>query len=148
MASLKQLQMILKLRQDAEDKAANMMRQAKEAMEQQNQQLQTLRQYRNDYLKKMTDHSQAGLTAQNYGQYQEFVTRLDDALGRAEQQFAVSKQVFGQRQQGWQKARSETQGIQTLIDKEQSEMALRASRQEQKQLDEFASARFTREKRY
>lgn len=144
MASLKQLGMILKLRQDAEDKAAQMMQQARQAMEQQNQQLQTLRQYRNDYLQKMSEHSQSGLTAQHYGYYQDFVTRLDDALGRAEQQFAVAKQVWGQRQQGWQKARSETQGIQTLIDNEQAAIQLKANRQEQKQLDEFSSARFGR----
>lgn len=146
MANLKQLAMILKLRQEAEDKAAKMMQQAGQALDQQNQQLQTLRQYRNDYLSKMTERSQAGLTAQHFGHYQEFVTRLDDALGRAEQQYAVAKQVWNQRQQAWHQARAETQGIQSLIDKEETALMHQANRQEQKQLDEFATTRFARVK--
>lgn len=144
MASLKQLGMIIKLRQDAEDKAAQMMQQARQALTSQEQQLQTLRQYRNDYLNKMSEQTQTGLTAQHYTYYQEFVTRLDDAVGRAEQHVAVAKQVWKQRQQAWQQARTETQGIQTLIAQENSRLQLAAQRREQKEMDEFTSAQFGR----
>lgn len=147
MANLNQLGMILSLRQEAEDKAAKLMQQAQQSLQQQTQQMDTLRQYRNDYLRKMTAHSRTGLSAQHYGYYQDFVTRLDDALGRAEKQVAVAKQVMQQRRSKWQKARADSQAIKVLIDKEQQALQLKANRQEQKQLDEFTLAAHWRKQR-
>ena len=145
MANLSQLKLIVGLREEAEGKAAKMMQQAQASLEQHQHQLQTLRSYRNDYLTKMSDHSKLGLSAQQYAQYQDFVTRLDDALGRAEQATALAKRAWLQRQTAWLTCRSDTQAIEALIDRELAVLQLKTQRQEQKQLDELASNRFYRQ---
>ncbi|MCM2678968.1 flagellar export protein FliJ [Echinimonas agarilytica] len=144
MAQIKQLQMIVSIRQEAENKAARMMQESKQALDMQQQQVQTLRDYRNDYLKKMISESAEGLTAQSYGHYHGFVTKLDDALGRAEQSVAVAQQVWQQRQQVWIDARADTKAIEMLIEREEMIIAQQTQRREQKQMDEFASMQFAR----
>ncbi|MBD1389859.1 flagellar export protein FliJ [Neiella sp. HB171785] len=144
MANLKQLEMIVRLRQEAETKAAQMMEQAHQAFAAQEQQLTTLLSYRNDYLQKLTVQGGEGLSGQSFIQYQQFVMRLDEALGRAEQSTNVARQVYQQRRQGWLDARAEKRAIEVLIEREQAQQVALQNRREQNQLDEFASRSFIR----
>lgn len=144
MANIKQLQMIVKIRQEAENKAAKLMEQAQQAFAQQQQQLDTLQTYRNDYMTKMNNTGSEGVSGQLYMQYQQFVMRLGDALGRAEQSTNVARQVYEQRRKGWLEARADKNAIETLIEREQDKLLALQNQREQKQLDEFASRSFIR----
>ena len=144
MASLKQLEMILKLRQDAEEKTSKMMQQALAKFTELEQQQKLLYQYKNDYLRKMTESGKTGLAASSYAQYHDLLTRLDQSIGRSQQQLAIAQRVVSQRQQAWQKSRADTKAIETLINKEQVALALKTLRAEQKQTDEFVNARAAR----
>ncbi|MBW8190802.1 flagellar export protein FliJ [Neiella marina] len=144
MANIKQLEMIVKLRQDVENKAAKLMEQAQQAFAQQEQQLQTLQTYRKDYMTKLNNSGESGVSGQLFMQYQQFVMRLGDALGRAEQSMNVARQVYEQRRQGWLQARGEKNAIEMLIEREQQKQLLIQNQREQKQMDEFASRSFIR----
>ena len=92
----------------------------------------------------MTESGKTGLAASSYAQYHDLLTRLDQSIGRSQQQLAIAQRVVSQRQQAWQKSRADTKAIETLINKEQVALALKTLRAEQKQTDEFVNARAAR----
>lgn len=138
MAELRQLQMVLELREREQDKALDNLRQARSHWQHQQQQLQQLQQYRQEYCKSMLSRGQQGLDVAVFSQFQGFIARIDESVAELQQAVTVAEQVVNQREQLYRQAKANCDAVQVLIDKAQRTLAQREARQEQRLSDEWA----------
>ncbi len=146
MASLRQLGLILEQAEKAEEQAMLLLQQATHQLQQQEQALTQLSQYRFGYLHRMRAEGQAGVQANLYFQTQHFVGKLDGLVLKQQQQVSNFQRAKADRAQQWQLARQKKEALQLLIDKQLEQMRVREAKAEQKLLDEFATNQFARRK--
>ena len=144
MADLKQLAIVLEQAGKKEQQAMQMLVEAKQQVQQMEQQLAGLMQYRIDYLTDINKQGQQGLSASNMRQLQQFVGRMDQALEQQQQKIGQAKQALTSRQTAWQEARRQVQSIEFLMEQRRQQQAAREAKQEQKLQDEFTTIQFAR----
>lgn len=144
MADVKQLIVVLEIANKKEQQAMQMLVEARQQLQNLEQQLTGLMQYRNDYLREMSSKGQSGVAANALRQLQQFVGRMDQAVEQQQQKVAGAKHAVSSRQESWQQARQHQQSIEFLINKRQQEQQQRELKQEQKMLDEFTTMQFAR----
>lgn len=147
MPDIRQLSKVLEIREKAEATAAAQLAKAQQSLVHQQSQLQTMLDYRQEYLMRISDQNNQTISAQYFQSLQELVSRLDGAMGRSREAVDIAGKVVEQRQGLWQKARAERRAVELLIEKEQSRQALKQARKEQQTMDEFAMNKFIRSER-
>ena len=121
-----------------EDEAARAFEEANQAYRQQQQQLNELRRYREEYQNQMMDMGAGGITAARFNQFRGFLAKLDQAIKQQEQAVAQVGQECERRRQVWLEARAKTQIMDKVVDRALDEEARREERAEQKAVDEMA----------
>jgi len=147
MPDIRQLRKVLDIREKAEATAASQLATARQSLQHQQQQYQTLLDYRQEYLTRISGQVNQTINAQYFQGLQEFVSRLDDSMSRSRESVDIAEKVVEQRQGLWQKARSERRAVELLIEKEQARSELQRARREQRTMDEFAANKFIRSER-
>ena len=141
---MKQLQLVSRWEEDKEQRFANEFRIAENELNAQKQKLQSLEQYRVEYLQQIQSTGKEGVDAQHYHQHLSFVAKLDKACEQQNEVIARADMVAQQRKAKWLQQQQRRKAVDKLIENKQSELAIRAARQEQSMLDELANQRFFR----
>lgn len=121
-----------------EDEAARAFEEANLAYRQQQQQLDELRRYREEYRSQMMDVGASGVSASRFNQFRGFLAKLDEAIKQQEQTLAQVGQECARRRQVWLEARAKTQIMDKVVSRCQDEEARSEARAEQKAVDEMA----------
>lgn len=140
------LEFLLGQAKESEDKAVLALSKARNELEGYYQQLKQIEQYRLEYCQQLVQRGQAGLTASQYGHLNRFLTQLDETLAKqrsAEQHFTQQVEYC---QQHWMSVRKQRRSYEWLIEKKRSERERLQARREQKQMDEFSTLSFNRQR--
>ena len=98
-----------------------------------------LQQYRDEYAARFQQAAQNGIGQREWRNYQDFLSRLDDAIDQQNQTVGLQERHTAVGQAQWQQQRSRLKAFGALSERHQaSELALE-QRREQKTQDEFAS---------
>ena len=138
----KAIQLLIERLLQAEDRAARAMAMARQDQQRYESQLEALNQYRENYSGQLTDRGSQGLTSFQFGHYQAFINKLDHAAQQQLQGLRQVRQVTEKRRQEWLDIQQQRKALETLQSRKAAKEALKAARQEQKLLDEFATFRY------
>ncbi len=127
---------------EAEDRAARAMSMARQDQQRYEAQLEALNQYRENYSGQLTERGSLGLTSFQFGHYQAFINKLDHAAQQQLQGLRQVRQVTEKRRLEWLEIQQQRKALETLQSRKAAKEALKAARQEQKLLDEFATFRY------
>ncbi|MBO1273047.1 MULTISPECIES: flagellar export protein FliJ [Shewanella] len=146
MAQTDPLLTVLKLANEAEEQAALRLKAAQFEHQKRVNQLQSLRDYRLDYMRQLAAQQGQQIRADYYQQFHRFVRQVDEAI---KQQLAVVAEAERQkqyRQQHWMEKQQKRKAVELLLEKKALQKQQRENKQEQKLIDEFASQQFQRRK--
>lgn len=142
--ALKQLQLLVQVQKEKEDKLQASFVQAQQFLQTCIERYQGLADYRTDYIRQTQQRGQEGLASRQFNQYLSFVTKLDQALEQQNLQIQQAQRVVDMRRSAWLTMQKRRKAIELLIDKELTAAQQRQNRQEQKMLDEIAMQQFVR----
>lgn len=140
----KQLQMVADWERDKEDKLANVFQQAQQHVQMNRQKLQSLEQYRLDYLRQSQVKAKLGVGAISFGQYQSFIGKLDKACEQQSRLLSNAILVAEQRKTQWLKQQRKRKAVEMLLDKKKLIRLRHEERVEQQMLDEISLQKFLR----
>ena len=103
-----------------------------------NSSLQTLEQYRNDYLKRLTHDLEVGLSSKNYINYQTFLQKLEDAIVGQKQHLQKLMEDLKQQRVLWQVSQRKKLSYDVISDHSEQQYNQHEARKDQKMMDEFA----------
>lgn len=139
MKKSERMQVLVEIAQRKEDEVAKAMAVDRARLNHDQQKLQELKDYAEQYEQQ---RNLLGLSPYLTTNYQHFVNRLQQAVQQQEQQVKRSEQQVGMAMKRWQNARAKTKGMDWLKEKSINEENVLADKQEQKQIDEFANRAF------
>lgn len=129
---------VIDMAQTAEQEAAGKLRQYKAALQQAQQQLQSLEQYRDDYQQQWINKGQVGVSGQWLMNYQRFLSQLEVAIEQQQKSLAWHENNVRSSQAVWQQTYARLEGLRKLVQRYRDEAQKAADKQEQKLLDEMA----------
>ena len=147
MANIKQLTIVKEMAEKKEQDALKMFSAAQQQMNQLQNQMQTLSEYRQDYLTQMQPNAKQLVTASRLIALQEFLSKLDVSINQQRDVIARASLVVDSRRTQWASAKRYTDSIAFLIDRQRQELAQIEHKQEQKLADEFSMMAYHRKKR-
>ena len=139
MKKSERMQVLVNLSQRKEDEVAKALAKDQARLQHDQQKLQELKDYAAQYDQ---ERNLPGLSPYLTTNYQHFVNRLQQAIQQQDQQVKRSQQQVTMSMKRWQNARAKTKGMDWLKDKSVREELNIESKQEQKQIDEFANRAF------
>jgi flagellar protein FliJ len=142
--SRSQLALVAKWESEKEEKAAQLFQQAQAYVQDNEQKLVGLQQYRLDYFKKIQQLGGDGLKAVSLTHHQAFISKLDKACEQQQQLINNARQAANQRRMQWLVQQRKRKAVDMLIDKQQSALQKKLDREEQNLMDEVALQRFVR----
>lgn len=104
------------------------------------QQLEALKQYREDYSTRLLQSSQSGVSVANYHNFYRFIGTLDQAITQQNSLLEQLQLKITEQQQHWLEAKQRLNAYQTLQQRRDDEKAQRLTRQEQRDNDELSAA--------
>ena len=144
--SASQLERVAQWEQNKEDKCAQDFQQAQQYLLQQQQRLDSIEQYRTEYLANIAAQGSSGLGARDYTQQLSFVAQLDSACQQQNQVISQAILVADQRKHAWLAQQRKRKAVEFLIEKKQKAQAVKVAKHEQQLLDEFALQSFLRKR--
>ena len=146
MAELSQLKMLLDLEQQREDKTAKDFAEVQQQVQDNQMRLDGMSKYRLDYLNQLQQRGQGGIQSMQVSQYHAFVGKLDEGVEQLHHEVVKLQQVLAQRKERWLAQRRKRESIEHLIKEKEKRAQKVQARKEQKNLDDFSSQRFIRDK--
>ncbi|EMR14277.1 flagellar protein FliJ [Methylophaga lonarensis MPL] len=135
---------VVKMASQAVEQAARGLAEANAVLQRDQQQLDSLLQYREEYLQRFRRADPMHMPAQKALELRAFLAQLDQAITLQEQQIQRSRKIVNQHQQHWQEKRQREQAVQTLVTRYQIEQRQQLSRKEQSEADEHSMALWKR----
>jgi len=142
--STKQLDTLLKYEQSKEHKLAEALHLAEQDQQQNALRLQSVADYRFEYMKRLYERSLAGIESSTYSHYHAFVSKLDNAAEQVRVALQQSEALMQQRKQQWFEQRRKVEAVEILLAKKQSQLVDKENRKEQRMFDEIATQQFVR----
>ncbi|RVT46952.1 flagellar export protein FliJ [Rheinheimera sediminis] len=142
--ALAQLQLLVKVQQEKEDKLQAQYRAAVQNYQSMQQKYQGLADYRVEYVQQTQSRGQEGMASRNFNQYLNFIGKLDAALTAQQQYVQQAKATAEQRLSQLLAMQKKRKALEILIERDLTEIQHKADRQEQKMLDEIATQQFFR----
>ncbi len=142
--ALAQLQLLVKVQQEKEDKLQAYYQAALQNYQSMQQKYQGLADYRVEYVQQTQSRGQQGMASRQFNQYLNFIGKLDTALTTQQQFVQQAKASADQRLQQLLAMQKKRKALEILIERELAEMQRKADKQEQKMLDEIATQQFFR----
>ncbi|MCL1076635.1 flagellar export protein FliJ [Parashewanella spongiae] len=141
------LQLVLQLAKDAEEQASLQLRSAKSEHQKARQQLDSLNNYRLEYMQQMSGKVGSNLSASQYHQFHRFVGQIDQAVGQQVEAVKKAEQQQGYRQQYWMEKQQKRKAVEMLLEKKAVKQQVTEAKSEQKLIDEFAIQQLFRNKK-
>ncbi|WP_166265145.1 flagellar export protein FliJ [Marinobacter caseinilyticus] len=132
----KRLEVVLALEQRRENEALDVMAQARQYAQQQQQRLEELHRYQADYRDQMRKSQQGVVSVSRLQGWQAFIAQLDQVIQQQERQVSHALEVLDKRRQDWQQAYERRRGMARHIDACRQQERRDWDIREQKQLDE------------
>lgn len=142
--ALAQLQLLVKVQQEKEDKLQAQYRAAQQNYQSMQQKYQGLADYRIEYVQQTQSRGQQGMASRQFNQYLNFIGKLDAALTAQQQYVQQAKASADQRLLQLLAMQKKRKALEILIERELAEIQRKADKQEQKMLDEIATQQFFR----
>ncbi len=142
--ALAQLQLLVKVQQEKEDKLQAQYRAAQQNYQSMQQKYQGLADYRVEYVQQTQSRGQQGMASRQFNQYLNFIGKLDAALTAQQQYVQQAKASADQRLLQLLAMQKKRKALEILIERELAEIQRKADKQEQKMLDEIATQQFFR----
>lgn len=142
--ALAQLQLLVKVQQEKEDKLQAQYRAAQQNYQSMQQKYQGLADYRIEYVQQTQSRGQQGMESRQFNQYLNFIGKLDAALTAQQQYVQQAKASADQRLLQLLAMQKKRKALEILIERELAEIQRKADKQEQKMLDEIATQQFFR----
>jgi flagellar FliJ protein len=142
MAQTFPLQTLLELMQNRSDEATRTLGQLIAAEQSQRSRLVMLEQYREEYAQRLRDAISQGITQLSLRNYQNFLSRIDEAITQQRQAVQNSEQSTKNGQEHWKNQNKRLKAINTLSVRHDVKIRELENKQEQKLLDEFSSRRY------
>lgn len=143
-ADNKQLETLLKFEQSKEELASNTLRSAENDYQQNLIRLQSVADYRLEYMKRLSQRSSTGLDSATYNHYHAFISKLDHASEQVKIAMQQAKALVEQSKHLWFKQRQKVQAVEMLAKKRNLALAKIESKKEQTMFDEIATQQFLR----
>lgn len=118
-----------------------------ESVKYKNEQINKLSQligYRDEYLIKISEKSEKGVSSAQLQQFHLFLNKLNQAINQQKQSVEISERNVGQKQGTWLNKNSRAQAIGKVMSKLQSKEYIKRARKDANQLDEIATQAFIR----
>ena len=144
MADIKQLNIVKEMAKKKENAALQKFSAAQQQINQLQRQMETLAEYKKDYLLQMQPNPDQLVTANRLISLQEFLAKLDTSIGQQRDVIARASLVVDSRRSEWAKAKQYTDSIIFLSERQQQELLLKEQKQQQKLNDEFSIMAFHR----
>jgi flagellar FliJ protein len=145
--SMKQLNTLYKYEQDNENKASKNLREAEFDYQQNLQRLNSVSEYRLEYMKRLNQRSLDGINSHTFSHFHAFINKLDNASEQVQIALNQAKAMVKKRKQEWLAQRQKVQAVELLRDKKLSVLAQIENKREQKMFDEIANQQFVRRNR-
>lgn len=145
-ANNKQLETLLKFEQKKEEQAANTLRNAEHDYQQNLNRLQSVADYRLEYMNRLSQRSLQGVDSATYNHYHAFISKLDYASEQVKIAMHQAKALVEQSKQRWIKQRQKVQAVEMLTDKRNIALMKVESKKEQSMFDEISTQQFLRRK--
>lgn len=142
----KQLETLLKFEKSKEELASNTLRSADNDYQQNVIRLQSVSDYRLEYMKRLSQLSSVGLDSATYNHYHAFISKLDYASEQVKVAMQQAKALAEQSKRLWFKQRQKVQAVEMLANKRNLALVKIESKKEQAMFDEIATQQFLRRK--
>lgn len=142
MAQAFSLQPLLDIMQTRSDEATRRLGQLIAAEQSAKSRLQMLEDYRTEYADRLREASKQGLTPLALLNYQDFLGRIDEAIGQQAAVVRNSEQCTVAGKEHWQSQHKQLKAIDTLSQRHDARERVREGKQEQKVQDEFSSRKY------
>lgn len=140
-----QLATLYKFEHDKERQAAQALQQAEFEYQQNLVRIQSVADFRLEYMKRLNERSMQGIDSATYNHYHKFISKLDYANEQVQIALKQAIALVEKRKQAWLKQRQKVQAVELLQKKQQARAALKAQKAEQKMFDEIATQQFIRQ---
>lgn len=130
------LHSLLRVAEAQEQQAARGLGEAQRLFQQQQQQLEEMHRYREEYAQHFQTVGRNGVGVQQLQQLQSFLTQLDRAIGQQKQRLQQYLQQLEQTRNGWLEARSQVKALNKLEDRVRQEERCLAAHREQAEVDD------------
>lgn len=137
---------LLKLAARDEEQAARALGASQQTMQAQQQQLELLLSYRQEYAERMQHHGARGMSVTQMQGYQAFLARLDEGIREQQHVLRRAQQEYEQQRHVWQQSHIRTQSLDKVKLRYLAEEVRVQDRKEQKDTDERAQRMFTQPK--
>lgn len=142
----KQLDTLLKFEHSKEELAANTLRAAENDYQQNVIRLQSVSDYRLEYMKRLSQQSKIGLDSATYNHYHAFIKKLDYAAEQVKIAMQQAQALVEQSKVLWLKQKQKVQAVEMLAEKRNIALAKVEGKKEQAMFDEIATQQFLRRK--
>ncbi len=139
------LQTLLDLSQTRMDDAARKLGQLLSSEQEVEKTLALLEQYREEYETRFRQAAQNGMSREEWGNYQSFLGRIDEAISQQASIVTASRQRTMNGQKEWLDKRNQVKAFDTLSQRHKSDEVHTESRREQRTQDEHAAKGHGRE---
>jgi len=133
------LQLVYEQREKQVNQALQAYQRAQQALFEQRQQLQTLHQYRRQYINQLSEKGSQGLSISDLGKYQQFIVQIDQGVTKHQQGLTKFEYDVHAHKKMWVEAQVKCKAMAMLLEKKAKKRALIADKKEQALLDEFAT---------
>ncbi len=133
------LQLVYEQREKQVNQALQAYQRAQQALFEQRQQLQTLHQYRRQYINQLSEKGSQGLSISELGKYQQFIIQIDQGVSKHQQGLVKFEHDVHAHKKMWIDAQVKCKAMGMLLEKKAKKRVLIADKKEQALLDEFAT---------
>jgi len=139
MANISVLETLIDLAQRESDDRAKRLGAALKAVEDAEQKLQMLQGYRDDYVNKLNDAQQNGITPFAYRNFMAFLDKLDNALNGQREVIKHAEYKAGTERKAWQESERKRLSYRTLTERAAAQELAITTKRDQKMMDDFAA---------
>lgn len=136
------LQTLIEIAEKASDDAAKRLGKAIQMQEEAERQMALLKQYREDYVRRLEDNGKKGFNIALYANFQAFIRKLDDAVDGQNKIIIDAAYKVEQVRQQWQVCEQKRLSYNTLNDRSLAAALKKENKRDQKQTDEYAARAF------
>ena len=134
----RRFQPIQRLAKHGEDHAAQQLGQAQTTLNDQEQRLQDLISYRDEYAQQFHRDGQTGLDGRQLQAYQSFLHQLNNAIEQQKLQIVEAQQQCNERRDDWRQRRQHSEVLDSAVKRIKTQEQDVERRQEQRNSDEHA----------
>ena len=137
-ASSSVLTTLRELAEKETDQAAEKLVQLNKQLEDASTKLAMLKDYRNDYMNKLSRDLQAGMDAQSYQNFQNFIRKLDEAINGQQDMVEHAKARVAAQREVWQECQKKKLSFEVLAERSEKKLHQQELKRDQKMMDEHA----------